>query len=45
MTSCIIEGIYSKYLFLGRSVAIVQQKTNSADIYRAAVQHFTLFIL
>ena len=37
--------MYSEHLFLGGSVAIVQQKTNSADIYRAAIQHLMFFVL
>ena len=33
------------YLFLGGSVAIIQQKTDFTDIYRAAIQYLILFIL
>ena len=44
MTNCIIEGTYSEHSFLGGSVAMVRQKTDSADVYRAAVQHLALFV-
>ena len=36
--------MYSKHSFSGGSVAIVRWKTDSANIYRVAVQHLALFV-